>query len=251
MFVKEKKMPTSRTQQPLSYDLRLPDEAQADALRLLDASRAVVNAALVQLWSFLDEFMTERAGPAWKHVVELIGSPDPHGDRQWRCEAETAGRIMREQAERKQVFLVIQPILSDGFILPKTEKRPAGKNRQTIKEAIETLHKTLLDDDTAFITMQNIVEQACNYFLAHGEFPTTYEQMQGIPLLSVGLLTYAGDDGGAKGQAYRFSLDPDAAHAAQFLQPSVATPHSARGSYPTHTVLAFSPGVHALLATSP
>ncbi len=54
-----------------------------------------------------------------------------------------------------------------------------------------------------------MVEQACNYFLTHGEFPTSYEQMQGIPLLTVGLLTYAGDDGGAKGQAYRFSLDHD------------------------------------------
>jgi len=203
-------MRAGRDYQPLSYDLRLPDEAQADALQLLDASRAVVNAALVRLWLLLDEFMTERTGPAWKHVVELIGSPDPHGDRQWRCEAETAGRIMREQAERKQVFQLIQPILSDGFIRPKTEKRPAGKNRKTIKESIEALQKMREDDDTAFVTMQNVVEQACNYFLEQGEFPTTYEQMQGIPLLTVGLLTYAGDDGGAKGQAYRFSLDLDA-----------------------------------------
>src|SRR6266568_3799507 len=203
-------MRAGRHYQPLSYDLRLPDEAQADALQLLDASRAVVNAALVQLWPYLDEFMTERAGPAWKQVVELIGSPDPHGDRQWRCEAETVGRIMRGQAERKQVFQLVQSILSDGFIRPKEEKRPAGKNRQSIKEAIEALQKTLADDDTAFITMQNVVEQACNYFLEHGEFPTTYEQMQSIPLLTVGLLTYAGDDGGAKGQAYRFSLDLNA-----------------------------------------
>ncbi len=206
-------MRAGRHYQPLSYDLRLPDEAQADALQLLDASRSVVNAALVQLWPLLDEFMTERAGPAWKHVAALIGSPDPHGDRQWRCEAETAGRIMRGQAERKQVFQLIQPILSDGFIRPKDEKRPAGKNRQTIKEAIEALQKQLSDDDTAFVTMQNVVEQACNYFLEHGEFPTTYEQMQSIPLLTVGLLTYAGDDGGAKGQAYRFALDLDAGRA--------------------------------------
>lgn len=201
-------MRAGRDYQPLSYDLRLPDSAQADALRLLDASRAVVNTALVQLWPYLDDFMAERAGPAWKHVVELIGSPDPHGDRQWRCEAETAGRIMRAQAERKQVFQLIQPILSDGFIRPKTSTRHAGKNRKTIKEAIEALQKTLVDDDTAFITMQNVVEQACNYFLEHGQFATTYEQMQSVPLLSVGLLTYAGDDGGAKGQAYRFTLDP-------------------------------------------
>ena len=50
---------------------------------------------------------------------------------------------MRGQAERKQVFHLIQSILSDGFIRPKTEKRPAGKNRTTIKEAIEALQKTL------------------------------------------------------------------------------------------------------------
>jgi putative transposase len=202
-------MRAGRDYQPLSYALRLPSEAQADALRLLDASRAVVNTALLHLWPSLDEFMAQRAGPAWKQVVELIGSPDPHGDRQWRCEAETAGRIMRGQAERKQVFQLIQPILSDGFIRPKDEKRPAGKNRKTIKEATLALQKTLVDDDKAFITMQNVVEQACNYFLDHGEFPKTYEQMQSIPLLTVGLLTYAGDDGGAKGQAYRFALNRD------------------------------------------
>ncbi len=200
-------MRAGRNYQPLSYDIRLPDEAQVDALRLLDASRAVINAALVELWPKLDEFFQERAGPAWKHVVELTGSPDPHGDRQWRCEAETAGRIMRGQAERKQVFQLIQPILSDGFIRPKTEKRPAGKNRTTIKEAIERLQKTLEEDDTAFITMQNVVEQCCNYFLEHGVFPQTYEDMQAIPLLKVGMLTYAGDDGGAKGQSYRLSFN--------------------------------------------
>ena len=74
-------MRTGRHYQPLSYDLRLPDEAQADALRLLDASRQVVNEALVQLWPHLDDFRLEHAGPAWKEVGEFIVSPDPHGDR--------------------------------------------------------------------------------------------------------------------------------------------------------------------------
>jgi len=202
-------MRADRDQQPLSYDVRLPEEAQADALRLLDASRMVINAALQRLWPHLDEFMEERKGPAWKHVVELIDSPDPHGDRQWRCEAETAGRILRAQAERKQVFQTIQPLLSDGFIRPKEEKRPAGKNRKSIKEAIEALQKTLEDGDTSFVTMQNVVEQCCNYFFAHDAFPATYEDLQPLPLLKVGLLTYAGDDGGARGQAYRFSVDQE------------------------------------------
>jgi putative transposase len=200
-------MRAGRHYQPLSYAIRLPDEAQSDALRLLDASRAVVNTALVQLWPFLDDFMAEHPGPAWKQVGDFIGSPDVHGDRQWRCESETAGRIMRARYGRKQVFALIQPILTEGFIRPKEGKREASKNRKQIKEAIEALQKRLEDDETAFVTMQNVVEQACNHFLMHGAFPERYEEMQAIPLLKVGMLTYAGDDGGKQGQSYRLSFD--------------------------------------------
>jgi putative transposase len=207
MFFTGEKMRAGPNFQPLSYDVRLPDEAQADALRLLDASRAVVNALLARLWSRLDEFMGARSGPAWKQVIAMTGSPDPHGDRQFRCESETAGRIMRAQAERKQVFALIQPILTEGFIRPTEGKRPAGKHRKQINEAIEALQKRLSDDETAFVTLQNVVEQACNHFLIHGTFPACYEQMQAIPLLNVGMLTYAGDDGGTKGQSYRLSFD--------------------------------------------
>src|SRR5258707_13784881 len=119
----------------------LPGGVRADPLGWQSGSRAVVNALLVCLGPRLDGFRGERGGPAWKQVVAMTASPDPHGDRQFRCEAETAGRIMRGQAERKQIFHLIQPILSDGFIRPKTEKRPAGKERKTIKEAIEALQK--------------------------------------------------------------------------------------------------------------
>ena len=211
-------MRADRDQQPLSYAIRLPDEVQEDALRLLDTSRSVVNAALIKLWPKLDDFLQARTGPAWKHVVDLIDSPDPHGNRQWRCEAETAGRIMRGQAERKQVFALIQPMLSDGFMRPKTEQRAAGKNRKSIKEAIEALQKTLENDDTAFVTMQNVVEQACNHFLKQGTFPEKYEDMQAVPLLKVGMLTYAGDDGMAKGQSYRLSFDVQAGMASLFFR---------------------------------
>jgi putative transposase len=203
-------MRAGRTHQPLSYDIRLPDEAQADALRLLDASRAVVNEALVQLWPCLDEFIAERPGPAWKQVGELIGSPQPHGDRQWRCESETAGRILRAQAQRKRLFQLVLPLLSEGFIRPGTDKRPAGKNRRSIKEAIDELQKSLGDDEGSFVALQNVVEQCCNYYLEHDRFPASYEEMQAIPLLKVGLLTYAGDDGGSKGQAHRLAVDSEA-----------------------------------------
>jgi hypothetical protein len=203
-------MRDSRTHQPLTYDVRLPDEAQADALRLLDASRAVVNQALALLWPHLDEFGSERAGPAWKQIGKYMGSPDFHGDRQWRCESEVVGRLLRGQAERKKAFELVVPILSDGFIRPKTEKRPAGKNRPAIKEAITTLQKSLEEDETSFVTLQNVVEQACNFFFQQDRFPETYEELQPVPLLKVGLLTYAGDDGREKGQAYRLAVDLEA-----------------------------------------
>src|SRR5215470_16797909 len=153
MFVTGEIMRADQTVQPLSYDVRLPDEAQADALRLLDGSRAVVNALPACLWPRLDEFIGARSGPAWKQVVAMTASPDPHGDRQFRCESETAGRILRAQAERKQVFALIQPTLTDGFIRPAEGKRPAGKDRKQITEGIRALQKTLDDDETAFVTM--------------------------------------------------------------------------------------------------
>jgi putative transposase len=203
-------MRDSRTHQPLTYDVRLPDEAQADALRLLDASREVVNQALTILWPHLDEFGSERAGPAWKQVGKYIGSPLPHGDRQWRCESEVVGRLLRQQAERKKTFELVAPILSDGFIRPKTENRPAGKNRAAIKEAITTLQKSLQEDETSFVALQHVVEQSCNFFFQHDRFPSSYQELQPVPLLKVGMLTYAGDDGREKGQAYRMALHLDA-----------------------------------------
>ena len=203
-------MRDSRAHQPLTYDVRLPDEAQADALRLLDASRAVINAALTLLWPSLDEFGTDRDLPAWKQVGKYMGSPQYHGDRQWRCESEVVGRVLRAQAERKKAFELVLPILSDGFIRPKTENRPVGKNRPAIKEAITTLQKSLEEDETSFVALQNVVEQACNHYLHSDRFPTTYEELQPVPLLKVGMLTYAGDDGREKGQAYRLSLDLEA-----------------------------------------
>ena len=203
-------MRDSRTHQPLTYDVSLPDEAQADALRLLDASRAVVNQALAMLWPHLDAFGSDRVGPAWKQVGKYLASPSPHGDRQWRCESEVAGRVLRAQAERKKTFERVVPILSDGFIRPKTEQRPVGKNRPAIKEALTILRKTLEEEETSFVALQNVVEQCCNFFFAHDRFPATYEELQPLPLLKVGMLTYAGDDGPEKGQAYRLALDLDA-----------------------------------------
>jgi putative transposase len=46
--------------------------------------------------------------------------------------------------------------------------------------------------------------------LHQDRFPRSYEELQVVPLLKVGMLTYAGDDGRDKGQAYRLAVDLDA-----------------------------------------
>src|SRR5215472_6142313 len=100
--------------QLLSYPLRLPDAIQANALRLLDVSRKVINLTITVLWDRLDEFSTRTNSYAYKQVEEMMPPPLVHGHRQWRCEAEQAGRILRGQAERKQQFALIAPLLEQG-----------------------------------------------------------------------------------------------------------------------------------------
>jgi hypothetical protein len=57
------------------------------------------------------------------------------------------------------------------------------------------------------MAMTNVIEQACNHYLPTGVFPATYEQLQSTPVLSVGHLTFAGDDGMQAGQTYRARID--------------------------------------------
>src|SRR5437588_3005607 len=201
-------MRRKRATQSLSYPIRLPDRVQADALRLLDVSRSVINATVVALWDRLDDFGTRDSRYAYKQIEAMTPSPLFHGHRQWRCEAEQAGRILRGQAKRKQQFALILPLLEQGMILPKIEKKAAKKNRKAIKQAIASLREETSDGGSA-VELQSLIEQACNFYLTKGCFPGTYEEMQAIPVLKTGILPYAGDDGPMMGQSYRMALDPE------------------------------------------
>ncbi len=192
--------------QPLSYPIRLPDGVQADALRLLDVSRSAINATVIALWDRLDEFSERESKYAYKQVTAMKDAPAFYGDRLWRCQAEQAGRILRGQAERKKQFALILPILEQGMVLPKTEKKQASKNRKAMKQALASLREESSDGGSA-VELQSLIEQSCNFYLTNGCFPDTYEEMQAAPILKVGILPYAGDDGGLSGQAYRFRID--------------------------------------------
>ena len=195
--------------QPLAFPIRLPDTLQAEALRLLDASRGAINELLVALWPQLDRFAAERTGPAWKQVEQYVTKRSGHGNRQERCEMEQAGRILRAQASRKQIFQTILPLLSAGLIRPADGKRQARKDYRVIKEqvrAVRAEQQEAGEEADAFMAMTNLIEQACNYYLETGAFPTTYEEVQAIPVQQVGQLPFAGDDGMHAGQTYRVRL---------------------------------------------
>src|SRR3989440_5133081 len=183
---------------------------QAEALRLLDASRRAINQILTDLWQLLDLFASDRADPAWKQVEKHLLCRSGHGNRQERCEMEQAGRILRAQASRKQVFQTIVPLLSEGLIRPAEEKRPARKDQRQIKEQVRALRAQMHDageDADAFMAMTNVLEQACNRYLQTDTFPTIYEELQCAPILSVGHLTFAGDDGMKAGQTSRAHVE--------------------------------------------
>ncbi len=199
-------MRRSCDQQALSYPIRLPDEAQANALRLLDVSREVINQVIVTLWSQVDAFGERNTVYAYKQVEPMIAPPVFHGSRLWRCQAEQAGRILRGQAERKKQFALILPVLEQGMIMPKAENKRGGKNRKAIREALAALRDAETSGGNA-VELQSLIEQACNFYLKNGCFPERYEDMQPVPVLKAGILPYAGDDGADVGQAYRLCLD--------------------------------------------
>src|SRR5258708_26769256 len=183
---------------------------QAEALRLLDASTSAINQMITDLWSDLDLFAADRTGPAWKQVENHRGGRSGQGSRQEGCEMEQAGRILRAQASRKQVFHTILPLLSEGLIRPAEDQRPARKDYRQIKEQVRALRAQMQDageEADAFMAMTNVIEQACNRYLQTEAFPTTYEALQPAPILTKGQLTFAGDDGMKAGQTYRARIE--------------------------------------------
>src|SRR5258708_18070474 len=112
---------------------------QAEALRLLDASREAINQILVELWPHLDRFVSDRTGPAWKHVEKHLLTRSGHGNRQERNEMEQAGRMLRAQASRKQVFQTILPLLGEGLIRPPDVKRPATEQHRQFTQQVQCI----------------------------------------------------------------------------------------------------------------
>ena len=105
---------------------------------------------------------------------------------------------------------MVRPFLRTASSARKRKSARRAKIGPRSKKPFKPLQKSLDEDETSFVALQNVVEQCCNFFFEQDRFPASYEELQPLPLLKVGMLTYAGDDGREKGQAYRLALDLDA-----------------------------------------
>ena len=114
-------------------------------------------------WITLPPSARVRPGSRWSSTQS--GAAATAAGRE-RCELEQAGRILRAQASRKQVFQTILPLLSSGLIRPAEGKRPAKKDYRLIKEQVRALRaeqQEAGEEADAFMAMTNLIEQACNF----------------------------------------------------------------------------------------
>src|SRR5260221_8070036 len=121
--------------QTLSFPIRLPDAMQAEALRLLDASRSAINQIILDLWGQLDLFVSNRAGPAWKQVERHLLQRSGHGNRQERNEMEQAGRIFCAPAPPEKGFQGVVALLTDGVFRPSGQNRPAPQDQPPLTQS--------------------------------------------------------------------------------------------------------------------
>ena len=175
------------TTQPFAFPIRLPDALQAEALRLLDARRAGDRMSswwsCGQRWIALPPSARVRPGSRWSSTrrgaaATAVGKSAARWSRRGgSCEPRLA---------RKRVFQTILPLLTAGLIRPADGKRTAKKglsaDQRTGAGGACTEQQEAGEEADAYVAMTNLIEQACNYYLRTGAFPTTYEEVQAVPV---------------------------------------------------------------------
>lgn len=194
--------------QALTDTLRLPDEIQSSARDyLLPLVQQQTQALIELLWPYLD-LIGATVHQAWKALQELakagtVPSVSPPTelyipDRVWRCILESAGRTLRQQADRKGIFELLLPALTPE----------AMTNEQALQKAVfdlaEHIKGTGSYEKVGYLL--NVAEQTLRFYLKHERLPLDYYELQPCPVLKNPFLTLAADDGRAKGQVYQMEV---------------------------------------------
>src|SRR5947208_1951185 len=64
-----------------------------------------------------------------------------------------------------------------------------GTTSQRVRQRAAQKKTNIWDNDAEkLMLLMNVAEQSCNFYLEHGEFPTSYLELQPVPLLEAKLL---------------------------------------------------------------
>jgi transposase len=201
----------------LSDTLRLPGEVQAQAVALLPFAQLQVQCVVEALWPDLD-LVGETDFQAWKAIEPMVEPPDDIyiPSRVWRCVLEAAGRILRQHADRKRIFELLVPVLTEGEALTDDE------SLQTIVwRLVEELKEHGTYEKRGYLL--NIAEQISRFYVENDRLPTDYFELQPVPVVEVPFLTLAADDGPEKGQVYRLTVEGGEIHL-RFKYPRIPEP---------------------------
>jgi putative transposase len=181
----------------LSYDLRLPEELQSPASRLLAFSLPYQQQVVDGLWAYLDEIGQVEGKHIYKALENRLPRPEGVPSRPWRCILEGAGRTLRAQADRKRIFDLLLPLLQDEHL---------QKGNGNLMSLAYQLRDELEGSREKIGYLLNVIEQTVNYYVEKEKLPADYYALQNRPALKRPQLPLAADDGAVKGQVYRMKV---------------------------------------------
>lgn len=179
----------------LTTSIRLPDEFVRPVKNLTALGMKLQEQALGHYWSLEGlEKVAAHSGQIWKLLDTEMSRPEDVyiPSRPWRCILESAGRILRSQAERKRIFEHLVPLFTGGA-----------------RSAAEKLYEEFKAEGNQekFGYLLNVAEQLAGFYVEHERLPQDFFEFQRKPEPKRFTYTLAPDDGPEDGQAIRYRLE--------------------------------------------
>ena len=199
----------------LTTSIRLPDEFVGPVKNLTALGMKLQEQALGHYWSPEGlERVAAHSGQVWKLLDTEMSRPESVyiPSRPWRCILESAGRVLRSQAERKHIFEHLIPLFTGGA-------------KDTARKLYEELKSEGSQEKFGYLL--NVAEQLAEFYVEHERLPQNFFEFQRKPEPKRFTYTLAPDDGPENGQAIRYRLEGNRL-AAEIKLPASPEPRSER-----------------------
>lgn len=181
----------------LTTSIRLPDAFVGPVKNLTALGMKLQEQVLGCCWTHEGlEKAAAHTGQIWKLLDTEFSRPDGLyiPSRSWRCVLESAGRILRSQAERKRAYECLLPFFTGGA-------------KSAAKQLYEELKSAGSPERYGYLL--NVAEQLANFYARHDRLPQDFFEFQRKPEPKRFTYTLAPDDGPEAGQAARWRVEGD------------------------------------------